>query len=88
MSLGQKFLTQVRLGQFFVAWVELGQPFMIGFEFGKFPLKMSKFFRSGQKVPGSKVGRPLIYCGSKVSSGQVRAHLYSGNTDLWQLVTD
>jgi len=52
-----------------------------GFEFQKFPLKMSNFstfspsgqkncFRSGQKVPGSKPGRPLIYCGSKVSSGQ------------------
>jgi len=59
-----------------------------GFEFGKFPLKMSNFsifFPSGQKnlfglgtkVPGSKAGRPLIYCGSKVSSGWARAHLYS-----------
>jgi len=28
-----------------------------------------------QKVPRSKEGRPLIYCGSKVSSSQVRAHL-------------
>jgi len=28
-------------------------------------------FGSGQKVPGSKAGRPLIYCGSKVSSGQI-----------------
>jgi len=51
-------------------------------EFGKFPLKMSNFsiffpsdqknrFGSGRKVPGSKPGRPLIYCGSKVSSGRV-----------------
>jgi len=57
-----------------------------GFEFQKFPLKMSNFsiffllgqkncFRSGQKVLGSKPGRPLFYCGSNVSSGQVRAHL-------------
>jgi len=30
----------------------------------------------GRKVPGSKPGRPLIYCGSKVSLGWVRAHLY------------
>jgi len=52
-----------------------------GFELGKFPLKMSNFsiffpsdqknlFRSGQKVLRSRVGRPLIYCGSKVSLGQ------------------
>jgi len=59
-----------------------------GLEFGKFPLKMSNFsifflrvkknlFGSGQKVPGSKAGWPLIYCGSKVSLGRVRAHLYN-----------
>jgi len=45
-----------------------------GFEFGKFPLKMSNFsifFLLGQKVPRSKAGLPLIYCGSKVSSGRV-----------------
>jgi len=51
-----------------------------GFEFGKYPLKMSNFsiffpsgqktlFGSGQKIPRSKEGLPLIYCGSKVSSG-------------------
>jgi len=48
------------------------------FEFEKFVLKMSIFafrvkknlFEFGQKVPGSEAGRPLIYCGSKVSSGQ------------------
>jgi len=54
-----------------------------GFESWKFPPKMSNFsifsfqvnnylFGSGQKVPGSKAGRPLINCGSKVSSGRVR----------------
>jgi len=59
-----------------------------GLEFGKFPLNMSNFsiffplgqkncFGSGRKVPGSKPGRLLIYCGSKVSSGRVRAHLYT-----------
>jgi len=54
-----------------------------GFEFGKFPLKTSNFFPlgkknlfgSGQKVPGSKAGWPLIYCRSKVSSGWVRQGL-------------
>jgi len=56
-----------------------------GFGFGKFPLKItifsifspfgSKKISSGQKVPGSKTGWPLIYYGSKVCSGWVRAHL-------------
>jgi len=62
-----------------------------GFEFQKFPLKMSIFsifFLLGQKKllqVGSestrvKAGWPLFYCGSKVSLGQarlvrVRAHL-------------
>jgi len=52
-----------------------------GFEFGKFPLKCQFFqfftlwvkknlFGSGQKVAGSKASRPLIYCESKVRSGQ------------------
>jgi len=52
--------------------------------FGKFSLKTSNFaiffpfgqknlICLGQKVPGSKAGRPLIYCGSKVSSGRVRS---------------
>jgi len=62
---------RVRLG-----WVS---HFWFEFKFGKFPLKMSNFFPSnkkiifgsGQKVPGSKGGRPLIYCRSKVSSGRV-----------------
>jgi len=55
--------------------------FWFGFEFGKFPLKMSNFFPSdqknlfglGQKVLGSKAGWLLIYCGSKVSLGRVRS---------------
>jgi len=45
-----------------------------GFDFGKFPLKMSNFsifsLRVGSKVPGSKAGRPLIYCRSEVCLGQ------------------
>jgi len=37
-----------------------------------FPLRVKKnLFGSDQKEPGSKAGRPLIYCGSKVSSGSV-----------------
>jgi len=32
---------------------------------------VKNLFGSGQKVSGSKVGKPLIYCRSKVSSGQV-----------------
>jgi len=55
------------------------------FEFGKFPLQMSKFsifFSSSQKVPVSKEGQPLNYCGSKVSSGCVRAHLYTERENL------
>jgi len=75
-------------GQFFVARVGSGRVshLWFGLEFGKFPLKTSNFsffslrvkkncFGLGRKVPGSKPGRPLIYCGSKVSSGRVRAHL-------------
>jgi len=33
------------------------------------PSVKKNLFGSGQKVPGSEAGRPLIYCGSKVSSG-------------------
>jgi len=53
--------------------------FWFGYRFGKFPLKcqMFQFFalwvkknliRSGGKVPGSELGQPIIYCGSKVCS--------------------
>jgi len=46
----------------------------VGFEFGKFPLKMSNFSifcPTGQKyLFRSKAGRLLIFCRSKVSSGQ------------------
>jgi len=46
-------------------------------KFQFFPLRDKKnLFWSGQKVPGSKMGWPLICCGSKVCSGRVRAHLY------------
>jgi len=49
------------------------------FGFGNFPLKIPIFcplgkknlIGSGPKVPGSKPGWPLIFCGSKVCSGWV-----------------
>jgi len=55
-----------------------------GFELGKFPLKMSNFsifllqvkkniFGLGWKVPRSRAGRPLIYCGSGTISSSVWA---------------
>jgi len=52
-------------------WVWKISPKNVKF-FNLFPFG-SKKISSGQKVPGSKVGRPLIYCGSKVSLGQVRS---------------
>jgi len=42
-----------------------------------FPAYQKNLLRSGQEVPRSKIGQPLIYCGSKVWSGQVRAHLFN-----------
>jgi len=78
-------MKEVRLvmspGKFFVARVGSGRVshLWLRFEFGKFPPKISNFsifgkknlFWLGQKVPRSKAGRPLIHCGSKVSSGWV-----------------
>jgi len=84
MGPGQKFLTRVGSGQFFVARVGSGQPLVrirkispknVKF-FNFFPFVSKKnCFGSGRKVPRSKPGRPLICCGSKVSSGRVKAHL-------------
>jgi len=64
-----------------LGWVRSGQPSMIWVWVWKIPPKNIKFFKKnlfwfGQKVPGWKAGRPLIFCGSKVSSGRVKAHLY------------
>jgi len=42
-----------------------------------FPTDQKNLFGSGQKVSGSKADQLLIYSGSKVSSGRVRADLYS-----------
>jgi len=74
MGTGQNFLPGS-------GWVSLGQPSMIWAWFWKislnnvkifnfYPLGQKNIFELGQKVPGSKAGRPLIYCGS----GRVRAH--------------
>jgi len=86
MGSGQKFLTPGQV-KFLLLWSGRVSHLWFGFGFGKFPLKIQKnsifalwvkknLVGSGQKVPGSKPGWPLIYCGSKVCSGQVRAHLY------------
>jgi len=74
------------LGRVNFLWLGSGRVshLWFGLEFGKFPLKISIFqffpFGSikissglGRKVPRSKAGRPLIYCGSKVSSGRVES---------------
>jgi len=79
MGPGQKFVTQVALGQFFVA--QVGST-IFGLDLENFPYKSQIFqffsrrvkkkcFESGQKVPGSKPGWPLIYCRSKVCSGHL-----------------
>jgi len=39
-------------------------------------VKFSPFFSSGQKLLGSKIDRPLIYCGLEVCLDWVSAHLY------------
>jgi len=64
-------------------WLGLGRVshLWFGSEFGKFSLKRQIFhffslwvkknlFGASRKVPRSKPGQPLIYCRSKVSSGQ------------------
>jgi len=90
MGPGQKFLTRVGSGQFFVARVGLGQVgsgrvshLWFGFEFGKFPLKMSNFsiflpFGSKKSLQvGSESTRVgggsasyLLWVKSKLRSGQ------------------
>jgi len=39
--------------------------------FNFFPSGQKNLFGLGHKVPGLKAGQPLIYCGSKVSSGKL-----------------
>jgi len=71
MGLGQNFLTRVGSA---IYGLGLNLEKNVNF-FNFFPPGQKNLFESNQKVPRSKVGRPLIYCVSKVSSGQVRAHL-------------
>jgi len=76
-------------GRFNFLFLRPGQVSQLWFGsgFGKFPLKISIFSiflplsQKNQKVPGSKTGRPLIYCLSKVRSGRVRP-ISSLNTTL------
>jgi len=71
MGPGQKFLTQSGRVNFLLLGSGRVSHLWFGFEFRKFPLKMSNLFGSDRKVPGSKVGWPLIYCRSKEGSGRV-----------------
>jgi len=53
----------------------VSQPFLVWVWVWKISPKNPNFFNifpSDQKVPGSKMGQPLIYCGSKVCLGWVR----------------
>jgi len=90
MGPGQNFFTQVESGQFFVVQFGLGRVshLWFGFEFGKFPLKMSNFstfvlqgkkdlFGSCQKVSGSKarLASCLLQIKSKLGLGRITAHL-------------
>jgi len=82
---GSNFFDPGRVGSIFCGSgrVESGQPFMVWVRIWKISPKNVKFsnflpfgskkIASGRKVPGSKPGRPLIYCGSKVSSGRVES---------------
>jgi len=42
-------------------------------------VKFFNFLTLGQKVPGSELCRPLIYCGSKVCSGSDQSSLSDGH---------
>jgi len=42
--------------------------------FNFYSLGQKNLIGSGKKIPGSKAGQPLIYCGSKLCSGRVRVH--------------
>jgi len=77
-------LAQVRSGFYCSGQV---RHLCFGLGIGKFPLKITNFsifslpvkklFGPVQKVTRSKTGGPLIYCGSKVCSGQVGSGPYS-----------
>jgi len=80
-----------------ILWFGLGQVshLWFGFEFGKYPLKMSNFsifsLQHQKKISSGRVkkypGQPLIFCGSKVSSNRVRSgHGPSLKNNLLNLV--
>jgi len=70
MGLGQKILTQVGSDQPSMVWVWIWKISNKNVKFFNFfPLDQINIFGSGQKVPGSKVGGHLNYCGSKVCLG-------------------
>jgi len=63
-------------------WPGLGQPSLVWvWKISPQNTKFFNFFPFGSKKISSgrvkKTGQPLIYCGSKVCSGQARAHPYS-----------
>jgi len=84
MGPGPKMLTQVWSGHFITAqfWTDQGQS-PLGLE--NFPLKIpnfSIFCPSGQETPGSKIGRPLINCGSKVCTSWITIIAYNNNNPV------
>jgi len=77
MGLCQFLAAQFGSGQQSMVWVWVWKISPKNVNFFNFLLFASKnLFGLGQKVPWSKAGRPLIYCGSKVCSGLFRAYLY------------
>jgi len=68
---GSKFFDPGRVNFLWLYQVGSGQPFMVWVRIWKISPKNIKFFN----FYCFGLGRPLIYCGSKVSSGRVRAHL-------------
>jgi len=83
MGPGQKFLTQVGSA---MVWLRVWK---ISQFFNFFPSVHKNLFGLGQKVPGSKTGWPLIYCGLKVMLGLGQSpSLTITNLELESLVKD
>jgi len=76
---GQINFLLLGLGRHSLVWVWKFSPKNINF-FHFYPSGQKDLFGFGQKVPGqsrgTKPGQPLLYCGSKVCSSQVKAHFY------------
>jgi len=72
---GSKFF-DLALGHFFGSGQVAGKfPFKILKYLNFFPCCQKNLIGTGQKIPRSKTGWPLIYYRSKVRSGWVRDHL-------------